>query len=75
MFNRKKHNEDFNTIIKFRKKPTPIRNAVLVFSLTCNLFLAAGGYAIAAGKLTPASNLEVVLHEQEDFVTTLAKRK
>lgn len=64
---------------KIVKKPTPIRNAMLVCSLTCNAFLGIAAYGVYSGKLARtdvqvASVQPVALYEQ-DYVTTLAGRK
>ena len=65
--------------VKIVKKPTPIRNALLVCSLTCNAFLGVTAYAVYSGQLARtdvqvASAQPVALYEQ-DYVTTLAGRK
>lgn len=47
-----------------RKQPlrrgTPIRNAVLVFSLTCNLFLFTLAYGVYSGQLARIETVEPV---------------
>lgn len=59
------------------KKPTPVRNALLVASITSNVFMAALGYAVWTGEIRHAATMqdtqEVALYG-EDFVTTLARR-
>lgn len=65
--------------IKIVKKPTPVRNAILVCSLTCNAFLGMAAYGVYSGQLarTDVSLVQPVeLHAQnEDYLTTLARRK
>lgn len=64
--------------IKLVKKPTPVRNALLVCSLTCNAFLGMAAYGVYNGQLarTDVSVAQpVALHASEDYLTTLAGRK
>ena len=65
-----------NKTIKFVRKPTPVKTAVLWVSLTSNLFLGAVAYAVYNGQLarTDVATQQVALYEQ-DYVTTLAGRK
>lgn len=66
-----------NTVIKYRRKPTPVKTAVLWVSLTSNLFLGAACYGVYTGQLarTDVATVQpVALHEQ-DYLTTLAGRK
>ena len=57
--------------IKFVRKPTPVKTAVLWVSLTSNLFLGAAAYAVYNGQL---ARTDVAIYEQ-DYLTTLARRK
>lgn len=66
------------TKIRIIKKPTPIRNALLVFSVTCNLFLGTAAYAVYNGQLarTDITTVQpVALHNSDDYLTTIAGRK
>lgn len=62
--------------IRFVRKPTPVKTAVLWVSLTSNLFLGALTYAVYNGQLarTDVAAQQVALYEP-DYVTTLAGRK
>lgn len=65
-------------LIRLIKRPTPIRNAILVCSLTCNAFLGASIYAVYSGKLARtdvAVAQPVALYEQQDYLTTVARSK
>lgn len=43
-----------NVVIKYRRKPTPIKTAILWISLTTNCFLALMGYFVIEGKIEKA---------------------
>lgn len=58
---------------KVIRKPTPIRNAALAVSVTCNLFLFGLGYAVVTGQLAHVDTVEskqVALYSG-DYVATL----
>lgn len=63
--------------IKLVRRPTPVRNAALAISLTCNTFLFGLGYAVVSGHIarTEPQGQQVALYSQEDYVTALAGRK
>lgn len=65
-----------NKQIKIVRKPTPIRNAMLVCSLTCNIFLGLAAYGVYNGQLarTDISVAQPVALYSQDYVSQLAGR-
>lgn len=63
------------TKIKYIKRSTPIRNAILVCSLTCNLFLGYTAHAIYSGRIALQVNPEPVELTQADYLTKLTTKR
>lgn len=64
-----------NVVIKFRKKPTPIRTALLWVSLTTNVGMAVFAWAITTGNLSRTypvpTTSELAQQIESDSITNL----
>lgn len=60
--------------IKLVKKPTPIRNALLVCSLTCNFFLGMAAYGVYSGQLARTDISSAAFEGQEDYLSKITRR-
>jgi hypothetical protein len=59
--------------IKYKRKPTPFKNAVMWVSLTCNAFLFTGAYAIYTGQLSRDTQTQEVALYSDNWAETLQR--
>lgn len=63
---------DNHVTVKYRRKPTPVKSAILWISLTTNVFLSLMGYFVIEGKIEKAPTNYVDLIAESN--TKLARK-